>query len=146
MRSLCLTFKGKCQKKREYIVFSLWTFWSNMFRFTFGAVCAVQFKEHFQKSTCSLYIQSAHQSWTWSWLASLCLNNCWNPSNQASLQSWNWKASPQQVCGSFELQELLLWVSRGPVHALFCMLFLRFNPMKKHFTWTTCFLKAREAY
>lgn len=64
----------------------------------------------FQKSTWCFRTQSEHQSWTRSWLDSQYPNNRWNPSNQAGLQSWNGKASPQQVC--------LIWISGAAVVAL----------------------------
>lgn len=55
-------------------------------------------------------LSANNQSSDRSWLASFHLNNCWNPSNQASWPRRSWKASPQQASASFELQELQLLV------------------------------------
>lgn len=57
-----------------------------------------------------LALSANNQSANRSWLASFHLNNCWNPSNQASWLCWSWKASPQQAFTSFELQELQVLV------------------------------------
>lgn len=74
----------------------------------FGFVCAVQFKVHLQKNPHAVSgsnqdIKAGHDP---DWFHCY-LNNCWNPSNQASLQNWNWKASPQQVC--------LVWITGAAV-------------------------------